>query len=111
MSPCCTPLVSVVSLVVELLLLEGRAIDIQSKANLVSGQSFRVIFAPKVPGPSHPLILKLSVITVELLVPTLSGQFPRLCVSMALLHGSYRDGVSLQTVNLPPSASVSKAVS
>lgn len=56
-TPCGESLVSVASLVVEFLLLEGRAIDIQSKANLVSGQSFGAIFAPNVPRPLHPLIL------------------------------------------------------
>ena len=78
---------------VELLLLEGRAIDIQSKANLVSGKSFTAIFAPNVPRPSHPLILKRSVIAVELLALTLSKQFPKLCMSMALLHGGQTEDV------------------
>lgn len=61
----------------ELLLLEGRAIDIQSKANLVSGQSFGAIFALNVPRPLQPLILKHSVIAMELLALTLSRQFPQ----------------------------------
>lgn len=90
-TPCCGFLVKVASLVVEFLLLEGRAIDIQSKANLVSGQSFGAIFALNVPRPSHPLILNHSVIAAELLAPTLSRQFPKLCMSMALLHGSWTD--------------------
>lgn len=87
-TPCCESLVSVASLVVEFLLLEDRAIDIQSKANLVSGQSLGAIFTPNVPRPLHPLILKHSVIAMELSVLTLSRQFPKLCMSMALLHGS-----------------------
>lgn len=76
-TPCCESLVSVASLVAELSLLEGRAIDIQSKANLVSGRSFGAIFAPNVPRPLHPLSLKLSVTTMELLALTSSRQFPK----------------------------------
>lgn len=84
----------------ELLLLEGRAIDIQSKANLVSGQSFRAIFTPNGPRPLHPLIRKHSVIAKELLVPTSSAQFPKLCMSMALLHGSEIERVFLERSGL-----------
>lgn len=39
---------------VEPLLPEGRAIDIQSKANTVSGQSEGATFTPGAPTPSRP---------------------------------------------------------
>lgn len=81
---------SVASLFVELLLLEGRAIDIQSKANLVLAWSSR---APKAPKLLHLLISKLSVIAMEILVLTMSRQFPKLCMSMALLHSSKMEWV------------------
>lgn len=76
----------------ELSLPEGRAIDIQSKANMVSGQSkishIRTKRSKAITS-SPSCFLKASVITLELLVLTSSGQFPRLCMSMALLHGSF----------------------
>lgn len=97
-SPCGESLVLITSLAVDFLLLEDRAIDIQSKANLVSGQSSGAIFAPNDPRSLHAcLLLNPSVSTMELLVLTSSRQFPKLCMSMALLQAarywgfSYRD--------------------
>lgn len=85
----------IASLVVDFLLLEDRAIDIQSKANLVSGQSSGAIFAPNDPGSLHACVLfNHSVSAMELLVLTSSRQFPKLCMSMALLQAARYSGFS-----------------